>query len=93
MNIFVGNMPYSITEEELRETFLPFGNVSRATVIKDRETGQSRGFGFVEMPNDEEADAAIRSLNDTDFNGRRLKVNQARPREDRPARGPRRMDG
>ncbi len=86
MNIYVGNLPFNTTEEELRSAFAAFGDVSSAAVIKDQFTGQSRGFGFVEMPNKEEADAAINGLNGKDFKGRPLKVNEARPREDR--RGP-----
>ncbi len=86
MNIYVGNLPFSTNEDELRKTFAAYGEVSSAAVIKDQFTGQSRGFGFVEMPNKEEADAAIAGLNGKDFKGRPLKVNEARPREER--RGP-----
>ncbi len=80
MNLFVGNLSYQTTEVELREAFEAFGAVSSATVITDRETGRSRGFGFVEM-GDAEARAAIEALHDTDMNGRPLNVNEAKPRE------------
>jgi len=83
-NIFVGNLPFSATSDELRELFSEFGSVTRAQVATDRETGRSRGFGFVEMS--EGGDEAIASLNGTDFNGRALTVNEAKPREDRGAR-------
>lgn len=86
MNIYIGNLPYSITEDELRDAFSQFGQVDRANIIKDKFSGRSKGFGFVEMPNDGEAQSAIESLNDSDFNGRAIKVNQARPREERPYR-------
>ncbi|MCG8345542.1 MAG: RNA-binding protein [Chlorobiales bacterium] len=86
MNIYIGNLPYSITEDELRDTFSQFGQVDSANIIKDKFSGRSKGFGFVEMPNDGEAQSAIDSLNDTDLNGRSIKVNQARPREERPPR-------
>lgn len=82
MNIYVGNLSYRTTEDELRKIFEAFGAVSSASVINDRETGQSKGFGFVEMPSDSEAQAAINGLNDKEIGGRRLKVNQARPREE-----------
>jgi RNA recognition motif-containing protein len=86
MNIYVGNLAYSVTEDDLREAFAAFGEVASANVITDKFTGQSKGFGFVEMPNNSEADAAIKALNDTALKGRNVKVNQARPRGDRPAR-------
>jgi len=82
MNIYAGNLSYSVTDEDLKEIFGAFGEVSRANVISDRETGKSKGFGFVEMPSEAEAQAAITALNDKEVGGRRLKVNQARPRED-----------
>lgn len=87
MNIYVGNLAYSVTEDELRQTFSEFGAVTRATVITDRATGQSKGFGFVEMSSG--AEAAIQNLNGKPMNGRPLKVNEARPREERPARAAR----
>ena len=89
MNIYVGNLPYSATEEELRTAFAAFGDVSRVNVIMDRDTGQSKGFAFVEMADNASGDAAIKGLNDTSMGGRNLKVNQAKPRGERPARGPR----
>jgi RNA recognition motif-containing protein len=87
MNIYVGNLSYRTTEDELRKIFEAFGAVGTASVIRDRESGQSKGFGFVEMPTDSEAQAAINGLNDKEIGGRRLKVNQARPREDSGYRG------
>ncbi|MEJ2515287.1 MAG: RNA-binding protein [Gammaproteobacteria bacterium] len=86
MNIYVGNLAYSVTEDELRQAFAEFGTVSSANVITDKFSGQSKGFGFVEMPDNGEAQAAIDGLNEKDLNGRNIKVNQARPREQRPAR-------
>lgn len=80
VNIYVGNLPYTTSEGELTEVFGTHGAVSRAKVITDRETGRSRGFGFVEMTNDGEADAAIEALNGSDFGGRKLVVNKARPK-------------
>jgi RNA recognition motif-containing protein len=89
MNIYVGNLAYSVTEDELRSAFGEFGEVSSVNLIIDRGTGQSKGFGFVEMPDGSAANEAIKSLNGTPLNGRNLKVNEAKPREERPARGPR----
>ena len=89
MNIYVGNLAYNVTENELREAFSGFGVVSSASIIIDKISGRSKGFGFVEMPNDSEAEEAIKALNDTALNGRNMKVNQARPRTERPARRPR----
>ncbi len=86
MNIYVGNLPYNITEDELREVFAEFGEVSQASVITDKFSGQSKGFGFVEMANNSEADEAIKALNESSLKGRNIKVNQAKPREDRPQR-------
>ena len=87
MNIYVGNLPYGVTEENLRETFEPYGEIASLNLISDKFTGQSKGFGFVEMPNNSEADAAIKGLNGTMLSGRKLTVNQAKPRESRPSRG------
>ena len=87
MNIYVGNLPFSTTEEELREKASPYGEVSSCTVITDRETGRSRGFGFLEMPNDDEAKALIEGLNGQDMGGRTLTVNEARPRTERRSGG------
>ena len=90
MNIYVGNLSYSTTDEELRAAFEPHGTVDTARVILDRETNRSRGFGFVEMTNDNEARDAIAAMDGTDFQGRNLKVNEARPRENRGGGGGRR---
>lgn len=87
MNIYVGNLAYSVTEDELREAFAAFGAVESASLITDKFTGDSKGFGFVEMPNNSEADAAIKGLNEQPLKGRPLRVNQAKPRGDRPSRG------
>ena len=84
MNIYVGNMPYSMTEEDLRAAFGEFGTVDSARPIMDRESGRPKGFGFVEMGNADEANAAIAALNGKEFSGRKLVVNEARPREERP---------
>ena len=90
MNIFVGNLTWTTTEDELAQLFEPFGTVSQARIATDRETGRSRGFGFVEMPNDAEAEAAIEELHGATIGGRQLTVNESRPREDRGGpRGPR----
>ena len=83
MKIYVGNMPYSTSSEELQELFSRHGSVSDANVIMDRETGRSKGFGFVEMPNDAEAKEAIDALNSSQLSGRTLRVSEARPRPDR----------
>ena len=80
-NIFVGNMTFQTTEDDLRALFEPFGQVARVHIAVDRETRRSRGFGFVEMPNDAEAAQAMQSLDGKDLNGRAIKVNEARPRE------------
>jgi RNA recognition motif-containing protein len=87
MNIYVGNLAYSVTEDELRDAFAAFGEISSVSLITDKFSGQSKGFGFVEMPNNSEADAAIKALNETSLKGRNIKVNQAKPRGDRPQRG------
>lgn len=84
MNLYVSNLSYNMTDNELRESFERYGLVSHARIILDRETGRSRGFAFVEMPNDEEARAAINGLNNVELAGRPLKVVEARPREERP---------
>ena len=83
MNIYVGNLPFEVTEDALQVAFTEHGEVSTARVITDRMTGRPRGFGFVEMPNSTEAEAAIRAFNGKDFQGRTLTVNEARPRERR----------
>ena len=86
MNIFVGNLNFRTTEDELRNTFSQYGDVDSARIVLDRETQRSRGFGFVEMPDDNEAQEAIRMLNGSQLGDRELKVNEARPRENRPRR-------
>lgn len=85
--IYVGGLPYSATEEDLENLFASAGAVKEVSIITDRYTGQAKGFGFVEMDNDAEADAAISSLNGTQMGGRTLTVNEAKPREDRPRGG------
>ena len=86
-NIYVGNLVWDCTADDLLALFQEHGKVIRAQVISDRETGRSRGFGFVEMANDEEAQKAITALNEADYNGRPLTVNEAKPREDRGGGG------
>lgn len=83
MDIYVGNLAYAVTEDDLRAAFSAHGTVASARLVKDRDTGSSKGFGFVEMPNAPEAQAAIDALNGKDLKGRNLTVNQARPKEDR----------
>lgn len=87
MNIYVGNLPYGLDRDELRATFAAFGEVSSARIVTDRETNKSKGFGFVEMPNDAEARNAIAELNGKEIGGRKAVVNEARPREERPRGG------
>jgi RNA recognition motif-containing protein len=89
MNIYIGNMAYSLTEKGLEELFSEFGVAENARIITDRDTSRSKGFGFIEMPNQAEAVEAIKQLDGKDVDGRNLKVNEAKPREDRPSRGPR----
>jgi RNA recognition motif-containing protein len=78
--IYVGNLPFSATENEIREKFEEFGPVLSVNLISDRDSGRPRGFGFVEMEGDQEADAAIKAIDQTDMGGRKLNVNEARPR-------------
>lgn len=85
--IYVGGLPFKTTEEEMNSLFATYGAVTSAKLITDKYSGQSRGFGFVEMPNDEEAIAAMEKLNGSDFGGRKLTVNEARPMEARPRSG------
>lgn len=80
MNIYVGNIAFSMTEDDLRQAFEAYGEVSRATILKDKMTNRSRGFGFVEMPSQEEGQKAIQELNGKEMNGRALNVSEARPR-------------
>ncbi len=84
MKIYVGNLPYSATEEQITTMFSQHGEVATASIIIDRDTGRSKGFGFVEMSDDSEGEKAIQALNETSMDGRNIKVNQARPREERP---------
>lgn len=86
-NIYVGNLPFSTSEDEVRDLFAAYGTVTSVTLIVDRETGRLRGFGFVEMEDDQEAGSAIEALNGSDLQGRSLTVNVARPREDRRGGG------
>ncbi len=85
--LYVGNMSYDVDNTALEQLFTPYGAVTSAQVITDRDTGRSKGFGFVEMENDAEAQAAIDALNGTENNGRKLNVSEAKPREDRPRGG------
>jgi cold-inducible RNA-binding protein len=87
MNIYVGNLAHEATEDEVREAFAAFGKVSSAKIIMDRETGQPRGFAFVEMPDDGEGQAAIDGMNGKQFKGRTLRVNLGQKKEDRPGGG------
>ena len=83
MNIFVAKLSYNTTDDSLKELFEGYGEVASAKIIIDRDTGRSKGFGFVEMPNDDEGQRAIDTVNETEFQGRTIVVKQARPREDR----------
>lgn len=85
MNIYIGNLSFDLTEGELRQAFEDFGEVGDVKIITDRYTGRSKGFGFVEMPNDEEARTAISSMDGKELRGRAVKVNEARPRAERPS--------
>ncbi len=86
MDIYVGNLPWSASDQEIADAFSQHGTVEKATIIVDRESGRSKGFGFVTMNDNEQANAAIEALNGCDLGGRSLKVNEARPREERPPR-------
>jgi cold-inducible RNA-binding protein len=86
-NIFVGNLSFGATESSVRSLFEAYGAVDRVSIVTDRDTGQARGFGFVEMSNNTEADRAINELNGRDLDGRALNVNEARPKTDRAAGG------
>jgi RNA recognition motif-containing protein len=93
MNIYVGNLSYEATEEDLQQAFEAFGQVESVKIIKDRYSGESRGFGFVEMPAKAEANSAIEGLNGKELKGQRLTVNEARPRSERRGGGGRRGGG
>ncbi|MGI9227544.1 MAG: RNA recognition motif domain-containing protein [Gammaproteobacteria bacterium] len=82
MNIYIGNLPYNTSEDDLRDLFSAHGEVSSVNVIIDRDSGRSKGFGFVEMPDKAQAESAINAINQTDVNGRSVRVNEARPRND-----------
>jgi RNA recognition motif-containing protein len=86
MNIYVSNLSFNVQDEDLREFFTPYGEVTSAKIINDRETGRSRGFGFVEMSDEAASKKAIAELNDASVEGRNIKVMEAKPKEDRPAR-------
>lgn len=86
MNIYVGNLSYGLNDNDLQQLFAEHGSVSSAKIIQDRDTGRSKGFGFVEMPDDAEGQKAIDGLNGQSVDGRNLTVNEARPREERPPR-------
>jgi RNA recognition motif-containing protein len=92
-NLYVGNLPHSTTEAELRNVFEAHGAVDKVSLVTDRDTGRSRGFAFVEMTNASEADKAIAALNGTDLGGRTLTINEAKPKTDRPRSGGQRSGG
>ncbi len=92
MNIYVGNLASQVTEDDLRKAFEAFGQVESANIIKDKFSGESRGFGFVQMPGKQEAQSAIEKMNGTDLMGRTVTVNEARPRVERPSGGGRDRD-
>jgi cold-inducible RNA-binding protein len=86
-NIYVGNLSFGATEDAVRSLFEAYGAVDRVSIVTDRDSGQPRGFGFVEMTNDREGDQAIAALNGRDLDGRQLNINEARPKTDRPSGG------
>jgi cold-inducible RNA-binding protein len=86
-NIFVGNLSFNTTEDELRQLFAAYGQVERVSILTDRDTGRSRGFGFVEMSSDEDGEKAISGLNGSQLGGRKLNINEARPKGDGPGGG------
>jgi RNA recognition motif-containing protein len=92
-NLYVGNLPHSTTEAELRTVFQAHGEVDKVNIVTDRETGRARGFAFVEMTNDGEAEKAVAALNGTALGGRTLKINEAKPKTDRPRGGGQRFGG
>lgn len=93
MKIYVGNIPREVTDDDLKQAFEAYGQIESAAVIKDKFTGESRGFGFIEMPSASEASAAISGMNGKELKGRALKVNEARPREDNRGGGGRQFGG
>jgi cold-inducible RNA-binding protein len=92
-NLYVGNLPHSTTEAELRNVFEAHGAVEKVSIVTDRETGRARGFAFVEMTNAGEADKAVAALDGTELGGRTLKINEAKPKTDRPRSGGQRFGG
>ena len=86
MNIYVGNLSFSVTDDQLKNAFSAYGSVDKAVTIKDQDTGRAKGFGFVEMGNNDEALKAIEKLNGSELDGRALRVNEAKPKEDKPRR-------
>ena len=86
MNIYIGNLSYNVTDQDLQKLFETYGKVDRSNVISDRETGRSKGFGFIEMPEQSEGQKAIEELDGQDLDGRNIRVNEARPKEDKPRR-------
>jgi len=92
-NIFVGNLSFNTTEDELRQLFVAYGQVERVSIMTDRDTGRSRGFGFVEMSSSEDGDKAIAALNGTQLGGRKLNINEARPKTERGGGGGRDRGG
>ncbi len=86
MKLYIGNLPYSVTDKDIEELLADYGTAKSIQLITDMHTGQSKGFGFIEMSNNSEADSVIKALNETEFKGRKLKVNQAQPRGERPNR-------
>ena len=86
MEIYVGSLPYTVTEDDLKEAFTEFGEVASVRLVSDKFSGKSKGFGFVDMPTNEEADADVAALNESSFKGRDIKVNPAKPKEERPQR-------
>jgi RNA recognition motif-containing protein len=89
MNIYVGNLSYAMTDEDLGKLFSAYGSVSESKIVTDRDTGRSKGFGFVEMPNQAEGEEAIKQLDGKEIDGRNIRVNVAKPKEDRPRRNQR----
>jgi len=90
MKLYMGNLPYSVTERDIEELLSQYGTAKSIQLITDRQTGQSKGFGFIEMSSNSEADSVIKALNETEYKGRKLKVNQAQPRGERTNRNNRR---